>query len=160
MGLPVVNIAPKRIRLPDGRILVSTLACKVSVQLAANTVRRCTFVVVDDLSIPFVLGISFLNKTKATINVENKTITIKDDKTNGSIVLNACDKPYTCRLSEMAAEAKTIFSNDKYKNIYTCTAKQAKKYLKRGAMAWTAFARSIDNVDSPILLSQLECELA
>ena len=130
MGLPVVNIAPKRIRLPDGRILVSTLACKVSVQLAANTVRRCTFVVIDDLLIPFVLGMAFLNKNQATINVENKTITIKDDKTNESLVLNACNKPYTCRLSAMAAEAKTIFLNDKYQNIYTCTAKQAKKIFK------------------------------
>ena len=109
-------------RLPDGRILTSTIACKIAVELNVHVIRRCTFIVVD-VTLPFVLGMAFLRKTNAVLDVAKQAVILHDDKVAESVILNASAKSYTCRLSAMAAEAENVYTSTKFANIYACSAK-------------------------------------
>ena len=67
LHLPVIARQPAEVTLPNGKKLVSDVACKIYVELRPGVVRKLTFAVVH-VELPFVLGMHWLRNNNVHIN--------------------------------------------------------------------------------------------
>ena len=80
--LPVVIIQASKIMLPNRSKMSSKLACKVHVELCPGVVSKLTFVVAD-VTMPFVLGMQWLQSNNAHIDFATGTMQLRDK--NGKV---------------------------------------------------------------------------
>ena len=92
----------------------------------------------------FVLGMSFLQRQKARVDFGKGVISLPfSSSLRGAppVEIQATTIPVNCALNKTTAdriEAYKILANN---DVFACSAKQARKWLKRGAEAWLTMAK-------------------
>ena len=96
---------------------------------------------VDEL---FVLGMSFLQRQKARVDFGKGVISLPfSSSLRGAppVEIQATTIPVNCALNKTTADRIEAYEMLANNDVFACSAKQARKWLKHGAEAWLATAK-------------------
>ena len=96
---------------------------------------------IDDL---FVLGMSFLQRQKARVDFGKGIISLPFSlllRGAPPVKIQATTIPVSCALNKTTADQIYAYEMLANNDVFACSAKQARKWLKHGAEAWLAMAK-------------------